>query len=522
MDRGGKPCSFDTALVKQALALFALGAEPQFPQGACVPARHKLALTAVFSVYRVAELDEVGMPADGLGERPLQAVGVVGAFGAAGAGVAVGGAVVRYGGGRQVVPPFARGALGEEGMRVREEGGVGEGFLLAVSVWVVDDCGNETHGVEGARPLPLPQILHLLGLELVQREQGVAPALAGGLDVFELVAGEGGVQGGHVDARGILDGVRQHSVAAGLLLDPVLVAVAQATLAGDVLGGGCLGRDELLHQALGEHEASAAIGKVAAVAALVRLAQVVRRGGVELAEQAEQRVPEEVDVRLEEDEPLGLGVRRVGLVDHGQVLEAVELEAALRLLDRLALGVGLLLLDVGLEVEVVDFVCLGQLGEDVDDVAVAQSLLAVADNDEVGDAARDGAEVGLGGGALARRDLEDDLDLVEQVLGEVLAVVELDAVCALGLERREEGLGLGLVHRRRVAWPRAAAVRQCVEEEEEQQRREEEAPWPASQAASQQLEHCGLWWDETATATATAMATARLRVTMSTGARDNG
>ena len=41
----------------------------------------------------------------------------------------MGGAVVGYRGEGKVVPPLAGGALGEEAVRVREEGGVCEGFL---------------------------------------------------------------------------------------------------------------------------------------------------------------------------------------------------------------------------------------------------------------------------------------------------------------------------------------------------------------------------------------------------------
>lgn len=115
----------------------------------------------------------------------------------------------------------------------------------------------------------------------------------------------------------------------------------------------------------------------------MRGAQVVRLGRVELAEQAEECVPEEVDVGLEEDVPLRLGAGDVGLVHHGQVLEAVELEAALRLLLGLALGVGFLVIDVGLEVKVADLVALGQLGQDIDHLSVAQALFGFADDDEV-------------------------------------------------------------------------------------------------------------------------------------------
>lgn len=86
-------------------------------------------MSAVFSVNGIAELDEVGVAADGLRIGPLQAVGVGSAFRAARASVAMGGAVVGHRRGGEVVPPVARGALGEEGVCVGEEGGVGKGFL---------------------------------------------------------------------------------------------------------------------------------------------------------------------------------------------------------------------------------------------------------------------------------------------------------------------------------------------------------------------------------------------------------
>jgi hypothetical protein len=324
--------------------------------------------------------------------------------------------------------------------------------------------------------LPFPQLSHLIGGQLVQRQQRHTPAVAVGHNLVQPFAGEGGIERLELAARHVLDGVGQDGIATGLLLDPVLKAHAEAALAGDVGAAGRLGGDELLHQALGHDEARAAVGEPAAVGALVRGAKVVGDGGVVLAEQAEQRVPEEVDVRLEEDEPLGLGVGCVGAVDHGQVLEAVELEAALRLVDRLALDVGLVVPDVGLEVDVVGLVALGQVGEDVDDAAVAQLLLAVADDDEVVDAARDGAQVGLVDGRLARGHLEHDLDMAEQVLGEVLAVVELDGIGGARLEGREEGLCLGRVHGMGLA---GAAVQQRVGEVKEEHAGNQEPPRPA-------------------------------------------
>jgi hypothetical protein len=116
------------------LSLVSLGTETQSPQRARVPARHKLTLATVLAVDGIAELDEVGVATDSLREGPLEAVWVCGAFGAAGAGIAVGRAVVGDGCGGKIVPPLARGALGEEGVRVREEGRVGKRFLGGVSL----------------------------------------------------------------------------------------------------------------------------------------------------------------------------------------------------------------------------------------------------------------------------------------------------------------------------------------------------------------------------------------------------
>lgn len=124
-----QPSRLVTSLVELPLAFFALNAESHSPQRARVPAADEVALATVLSFDRVAELDVVCVPTHCLRERPLQAVGVGGAFRAAGRGIAMGGTVVGDGGGREVIPPFAGGALGEEGVSVGEEGGECEGFL---------------------------------------------------------------------------------------------------------------------------------------------------------------------------------------------------------------------------------------------------------------------------------------------------------------------------------------------------------------------------------------------------------
>lgn len=95
----------------------------------CPPAGHR-ALPAVFAVYGVAQLDVVGPAAHGLGVGPLEAAAVFLAFGGARTGALVGGAVVGNGRDGEVVPPVLAGAFAEERVRVREEGGVDEGFLL--------------------------------------------------------------------------------------------------------------------------------------------------------------------------------------------------------------------------------------------------------------------------------------------------------------------------------------------------------------------------------------------------------
>jgi hypothetical protein len=120
--RGSQPCRLIAAFVKQTVALFALDAEAQSPQRARVPSGDKFALAAVLSVDGISELDKFFVAADSLREGPLETVGVRGAFGAARGGVAVGGVVVGHGNLGQVVPPFAGGALGEEGVRVGEQG----------------------------------------------------------------------------------------------------------------------------------------------------------------------------------------------------------------------------------------------------------------------------------------------------------------------------------------------------------------------------------------------------------------
>jgi hypothetical protein len=118
MDSGSKPCSLITAFVKQSFTLFSLNTKAQFPQCSCVPAGYKLALAAIFPVHGIAELDEVFVAAHSLRERPLQTVRVGSAFGAAGGGIAVGGAIIGHGWLGSIVPPLTGRALSKEGMCV--------------------------------------------------------------------------------------------------------------------------------------------------------------------------------------------------------------------------------------------------------------------------------------------------------------------------------------------------------------------------------------------------------------------
>lgn len=79
------------------------------------------------------------------------------------------GAVVGDGRCGEIVPPLARGTLGKEGVCIGEQGGVGEGFLRT-SQRVVNGMlqWKSAYCVVLPRALPLPQVLHLLWLELVQ------------------------------------------------------------------------------------------------------------------------------------------------------------------------------------------------------------------------------------------------------------------------------------------------------------------------------------------------------------------
>jgi hypothetical protein len=90
----------------------------------------------------------------------------------------VGGPVVGNGGFGEVVPPLAGGLWGvgaEEGVRVREEGGVDEGFLLSrISVHVCfpsmsREGDSSAYLVVRPRSLPLPQRLHLVYRDAVER-----------------------------------------------------------------------------------------------------------------------------------------------------------------------------------------------------------------------------------------------------------------------------------------------------------------------------------------------------------------
>lgn len=236
---------------------------------------------------------------------------------------------------------------------------------------------------------------------------------------------------------------------------------------------------------MGDDDASATVGEPATVGTGARGAEIVGLSGIELVEQAEEGVPEEVDVGLEEDVPLGLWVHGVGLVDHGQELEAVQPPSGLGVVDRVALGLGLLVLGVGLEVVVAFGVGEGQLGEDVDNLVLADLLLVVGDDEEVRYARGDGGEVCLQLGAVGGARLEDNLDVIELLRGEVLAEVGVEA--GLVLQRREEALGSGLVvDRRRGRWRWCgAAAGQGQDEEDEKETAEQHSRRPARKTQGQ-------------------------------------
>lgn len=122
-----------------------------------VPAGYELSLSAIIFVDGVSEFYVVCEAAHGLRIRVLEAVGVGCAFGAARAGVSVGGTVVGDGVFGEVVPELAGGTFAEVRVRVGEEGGVYEGFLrlrLEIEAFTKVDLA---HCVISSCPLPLPQ-----------------------------------------------------------------------------------------------------------------------------------------------------------------------------------------------------------------------------------------------------------------------------------------------------------------------------------------------------------------------------
>ena len=110
-------------------------------------------------------------------------------------------------------------------MRVGEERGVGNGFCAVVLIELHAKTWRPqvTYSIVWPCPLPSPQVFHLLGLELMQREHRDAPLVTCGRDILRLVACEGRVHGLELVSSSVLDGVGKHSVAALLLLDPLLV-----------------------------------------------------------------------------------------------------------------------------------------------------------------------------------------------------------------------------------------------------------------------------------------------------------
>lgn len=246
------------------LSVLATNLEPEPLHLLGVPAADEVALVAVVLVDRVAHLDVVCEAAHRLRVRPLQAVCVVAALGAARAGVAVRGPVVGHRRFREVVPPVAAVGFFEVRVRVGEEGGEDEGFLVTevvsgfFSLFVSGDKGKERKGatnrVVRPRALPSPELLHLFRCDAVQRQQWHAPPLLVYSELLEILARERRRQRLEVRFGGVEDGVCEHHVAGRVALDLLLVPGRQ-------LGEAAARQrwEQLLDQALRQDEARAAV-----------------------------------------------------------------------------------------------------------------------------------------------------------------------------------------------------------------------------------------------------------------------
>lgn len=95
--------------------------------------------------------------------------------------------------------------------------------------------------------------------------------------------------------------------------------------------------------------------------------------------------------------------------------------------------------------------------------------------------------MGLELGPISSTCLQDDLDVIELLRGEVFAEVGVDA--GLVLERGEEALGVGLVvHRRRRRRMCSTATREGQDEEDEKETTEQDSSWPSREAQGQRGE----------------------------------
>lgn len=124
--RGFHPCGLLAGIVHVALFVHL---EAQLRHLLQIPTARHDALATVFRVHGIAQLDVVCPAADGLRVRPLEAVAVLFALGAAGASVSVCWTVVGDGCDGEVIPPFFGGTFAKERMRVSKERGVDKSFL---------------------------------------------------------------------------------------------------------------------------------------------------------------------------------------------------------------------------------------------------------------------------------------------------------------------------------------------------------------------------------------------------------
>lgn len=200
-------------------------------------------------------------------------------------------------------------------------------------------------------------------------------------------------------------------------------------------------RKQLPHESSTEHESRASVCEVPAVGSVggVLSSHVVCFVRIQLVEEPEEGIPEEINIALEKNIPLGLWIDLVCFIHHGQKLEAVESPSLAPEVYGIALDMRLLMFQIDIEIRVIDGVRRRELGENIRYNMLSNLLFMVRYNKQVGDTTAHGSQMSFTLCVLAGPRLQHDLYILELVLREIGA-----EVC--GVRRgREEGFRLRFV-----------------------------------------------------------------------------